>query len=162
MAFSQMNLAVLAFANGFTLWHYRARERPVAPGSAATGRRPVETEGRWLTADEVMAPGHFAAAAGTLARGDMLICQCADGRVVTLLVAGEPGRRTVPGEAIDLVSLTGPFSAPLPGQVSGASAPVPQSAPVVPPAPSPAPPVPVPAPADPPQPPPAADAPEAA
>jgi len=141
MAFSQMNLAVLAFANGFTLWHYRARERAVAPGSAATGGRPVETEGRWLSADEVMAPGHFAAAAGTLARGDMLLCQCADERVVTLLVAGEPGRRTVPGEAVDVAPLAGPFSAPLPGALTGSSGPgVPAPPPVpVPPAPPPAP-----------------------
>jgi len=153
-----MNLAVLAFANGFTLLHYRARVRAVAPGSAATGGRPVESEGHWLTADEVLAPGHFATAAGTLACGDMLVCQCAGGRVMTLLVGGEPGRRTRPGEAVEVAPLAGAFSDLLPGT----ALPTAQAVPVAPPAPPPAPPAPVPTPADQPSPPPAAAAPSEA
>jgi hypothetical protein len=58
MAFSLRNLSVLAYANGFTLWHYKAGDAPLAT---------------------VNAPDFFAAAEDMLATGDMLMVSAADG-----------------------------------------------------------------------------------
>jgi hypothetical protein len=58
MAFTLRNLSVLAYANGFTLWHYKA-------GAEALG--------------VINAPGFFAAAEDMLATGDMLMVSAADG-----------------------------------------------------------------------------------
>jgi hypothetical protein len=58
MAFSLRNLSVLAYANGFTLWHYKAGEAPLSA---------------------VNAPGFFTAAEDMLATGDMLMISAADG-----------------------------------------------------------------------------------
>ena len=58
MAFTLRNLSVLAYANGFTLWHYKA-------GDASLG--------------VVSAPGFFTAAEDMLATGDMLMVSAADG-----------------------------------------------------------------------------------
>lgn len=57
MAFSLRNLSVLAYANGFTLWHYKADD-PVA---------------------RVSAKGYFAPAADLLAAGDMMLVSGAEG-----------------------------------------------------------------------------------
>ena len=102
MTFSQMNLAIQTFANGFTHWHYRARERYMVPGSQFIEGPPVAAEGPWHTIEEVLAPGYFDAAAGTLTRGDYITCQCADQSVMTVRVRGEHGVRTRAGEAIEL------------------------------------------------------------
>ena len=57
MAFVQKNLSVLAYANGFTLWHY------TTPDAAAT----VDTA------------GYFNAAADMLRAGDMILANTATG-----------------------------------------------------------------------------------
>jgi hypothetical protein len=64
MAFAIRNLSVLAYANGFTLWHYKAgKDRLVQ----------VETA------------GFFADAADMLAEGDMLMVSAPDGgRILTI------------------------------------------------------------------------------
>nr|MDA8250849.1 hypothetical protein [Rhodospirillales bacterium] len=62
MAFAIRNLSVLAYAQGFTLWHYRAH----LPTLAAALVPPA-------SAEEVTAPGFFDPAADMLAAGDMLL-----------------------------------------------------------------------------------------
>ena len=52
MAFAIRNLSVLAYANGFTLWHYRGAEEPLAAINAA---------------------GFFADAADMLCTGDIVM-----------------------------------------------------------------------------------------
>jgi outer membrane protein assembly factor BamB len=58
MAFSLRHLSVLAYANGFTLWHYKAGQAPLSV---------------------VSAPGFFAEAEDILATGDMMMVSAADG-----------------------------------------------------------------------------------
>jgi hypothetical protein len=58
MGFSLRNLSVLAYANGFTLWHYKAGDASLAA---------------------VGAPGFFAGAEDMLVTGDMLMVSAADG-----------------------------------------------------------------------------------
>ena len=58
MAFTVRNLSVLAYAQGFTLWHYKAAEDGIA---------------------EVAAPDFFEEAADMLAAGDMLLASAHDG-----------------------------------------------------------------------------------
>jgi hypothetical protein len=62
MAFAIRNLSVLAYAQGFTLWHYRAN----VPTLAASLVPPVEPE-------EVKAEGFFDGARDMLAQGDMIL-----------------------------------------------------------------------------------------
>ncbi len=69
MAFSLRNLSVLAYANGFTLWHYKAGEAALAA---------------------VRAPGFFSAAEDMLATGDMLMVSASDGASI-LCVAPTAG-----------------------------------------------------------------------
>lgn len=57
MALATRDLSVLAYANGFTLWHYTTND----------------------TAAAVLADGYFAAARDLLRQGDMLLLT-ADGR----------------------------------------------------------------------------------
>lgn len=69
MDFSLRNLSVLAYAQGFTLWHYRAATCPMARAAA---------------------PGFFDQAADMLAAGDMVLVSAADGgRVLFVASAGE-------------------------------------------------------------------------
>ncbi|MGH7043379.1 MAG: hypothetical protein ACREFY_14815, partial [Acetobacteraceae bacterium] len=77
MAFAIRDLSVLAYANGFTLWHYRA------------GKEQLEG---------VCASGFFTDAADMLATGDIMMVSAADGARV-LCVAGsanhnDPGTRS--------------------------------------------------------------------
>ncbi len=58
MAFTIRNLSVLAYANGFTLWHYKA------------GQTSLEN---------VAQPGFFSDAADMLAGGDIVMVSAADG-----------------------------------------------------------------------------------
>jgi hypothetical protein len=58
MAFAIRNLSVLAYAQGFTLWHYKA----------GTDRL-----------DDVAEPGFLADAGDILVTGDMLLISAADG-----------------------------------------------------------------------------------
>jgi hypothetical protein len=75
MAFAVRNLSVLAYAQGFTLWHYRAN-------ATAAGRHAPAA-----TLAEVSAPGFFNAATDMLAPGDMVLVSATDGGRV-LFVAG--------------------------------------------------------------------------
>lgn len=71
MAFAVRNLSVLAYANGFTLWHYKAGTDAQATVAAA---------------------GFFADAADTLAAGDMVLVSAADGgQVLCVASEGEGG-----------------------------------------------------------------------
>lgn len=58
MAYSVRNLSVLAYAQGFTLWHYKAAGERI---------------------DEACAPDFFAPAGDMVAGGDMLLVSAADG-----------------------------------------------------------------------------------
>ncbi len=73
MAFAIRNLSVLAYAQGFTLWHYKAAGAALA--QAATD-------------------GFFDAAADMLAAGDMLMVSAADGGRVLFVTRAEDGVRT--------------------------------------------------------------------
>jgi hypothetical protein len=69
MAFSLRNLSVLAYANGFTLWHYKS-------GTDA------------LT--QAAADGYFADAADLLAPGDMVMLSAKEGgKIATIAGAGK-------------------------------------------------------------------------
>jgi len=69
MTFAIRNLSVLAYAQGFTLWHYRAAGSPMAA---------------------IAAPGFFDPAADMLAAGDMMLVSAADGgRVLFVTTASE-------------------------------------------------------------------------
>ena len=70
MAFAIRNLSVLAYANGFTLWHYKA------------GKDPLE---------QVEARDFFADAADMLAEGDMMMVSAADGGGVLSVAPGVAG-----------------------------------------------------------------------
>jgi hypothetical protein len=67
MAFAIRNLSVLAYANGFTLWHYKA------------GPDPLE---------EIETDDFFADAADMLAEGDMMMISAADGGRVLCVAPG--------------------------------------------------------------------------
>lgn len=67
MAFAVRNLSVLAYANGFTLWHYKS------------GKDRLET---------VSCGNYFADAADMLTAGDLLMITAADGaRVLCVTLA---------------------------------------------------------------------------
>lgn len=64
MAFAVRNLSVLAYANGFTLWHYKAGAAPIAQAGAAD---------------------FFTPAQDLLSAGDILLLSAADGaRILTV------------------------------------------------------------------------------
>lgn len=72
MAFSLRNLSVLAYANGFTLWHYRAGDEPLAV---------LDDDGFFAEAGDLIAPGDIVMASGSRGarmgaiarRGDSLV-----------------------------------------------------------------------------------------
>jgi hypothetical protein len=70
MSFTIRNLSVLAYANGFTLWHYKAE------GDL------LDTIGRY---------GFFAGADDMFARGDLMMVSAADGARVLCLMPSESG-----------------------------------------------------------------------
>ena len=70
MAFAIRNLSVLAYANGFTLWHYKA------------GRDRL---------DHVEKLDFFSDAADMLAEGDILMVSAADGGRILSIAAGAAG-----------------------------------------------------------------------
>jgi hypothetical protein len=70
MAFAIRNLSVLAYANGFTLWHYRAGKDQLA---------------------QVEKLGFFADAADMLAEGDMMMVSASDGGRILSIAAGTKG-----------------------------------------------------------------------
>lgn len=69
--FAARNLSVLSYANGFTLWHYRAN------GPAEPAQR----------IDIALQPGFFGPAADMISFGDVIIVSCTDG-VLLLDVRG--------------------------------------------------------------------------
>ena len=83
MAFAIRNLSVLAYAQGFTLWHYRAN----VPTLGATLVQPVDVV-------EVSQPGFFDSAADMLASGDMLLVSTPAAGAVLFVTATEGGVRT--------------------------------------------------------------------
>jgi hypothetical protein len=69
MAFSLRNLSVLAYANGFTLWHYKSESDPL---------------------DRAITKGYFAPAADLLAPGDMVMLSASEGgKIATIAGAGK-------------------------------------------------------------------------
>jgi hypothetical protein len=68
MEFTVRNLSVLAYAQGFTLWHYRAPNAKLA------------TLGK---------PGFFNKAADLIAQGDMLMMSGADGGRVAFVASAQ-------------------------------------------------------------------------
>ena len=86
MAYASKDLSVLAYANGFTLWHYTTPD-------AAT---------------DVDTAGYFNGAAGLLRAGDMLLANCAAGTVTP--AAGMLVVASSSGGAVDVANLT-PFGA---------------------------------------------------
>lgn len=83
MAFAIRNLSVLAYAQGFTLWHYRAN----VPTLGATLVQPV-------SAEMVCQPGFFDDAADMLAQGDMLLVSTPDAGRLLFVTGTEGGVRT--------------------------------------------------------------------
>lgn len=83
MAFSIRNLSVLAYAQGFTLWHYRAN----VPTLGAALVPPA-------SAEEVGQPGFFDNADDMLAQGDMLLVSTKDGGKLLFVTGIEGGVRT--------------------------------------------------------------------
>jgi hypothetical protein len=74
MAFAIRDLSVLAYAQGFTLWHYRAR----GDGLGEVGR-----------------PGFFAGAGDMMAAGDMLMVSAPDGARVLWVAQADAGGPTL-------------------------------------------------------------------
>jgi hypothetical protein len=74
MAFAVRNLSVLAYANGFTLWHYKAGSATMAEAGEAD---------------------FFTPASDLLNAGDILLLSAADGARV--LAIGEAGRTAAMG-----------------------------------------------------------------
>lgn len=75
MAFTARNLSVLAYAQGFTLWHYRAMADRIA---------------------DVAAPEFFEDAADLVAEGDMLLASATDGGRVLFARSARGQLRTTP------------------------------------------------------------------
>lgn len=75
MVFSVRELSVLAYANGFTLWHYKAGD-----GGAAAAAQP----------------GFFDTASDLLANGDMVLVSSTAGGRVLCIVTGAAGVTTAP------------------------------------------------------------------
>ena len=71
MAFAIRNLSVLAYANGFTLWHYKAGK---------------------VRLDQVEKSDFFADAADMLAEGDMMMVSASDGGRILTIASGDCGR----------------------------------------------------------------------
>jgi hypothetical protein len=67
MSFAIRNLSVLAYAQGFTLWHYRANVPTLGAGLTPPA-----------TLQEVAAPGFFDPAGDMLAPGDMVMVSTPD------------------------------------------------------------------------------------
>ena len=76
MAFAIRNLSVLAYANGFTLWHYKSGADALA---------------------QVTSQEYFEDAADMLSDGDIMMLSTADGaRIVCITPAGNGSVQTAP------------------------------------------------------------------
>ena len=65
MAFLIRNLSVLAYANGFTLWHYKSAED---------------------TREQISAANYMAGAADMLSRGDVILANATDGTRMLVVI----------------------------------------------------------------------------
>ncbi len=83
MAFAIRNLSVLAYAQGFTLWHYRAN----VPTLSGTLVPPA-------SAEEVTSAGFFDPAREMLAQGDMLLISTPEAGRLLFVAGTEGGVRT--------------------------------------------------------------------
>ena len=83
MAFAIRNLSVLAYAQGFTLWHYRAN-LPTLGASVVPA----------ASAEEIGQPGFFDPAGDMLAPGDMLLVSATDAGRLLFVTATEGGVST--------------------------------------------------------------------
>ena len=63
MAFTLRNLSVLAYANGFTLWHYKAGNESLSG---------VASDSYFADAGDMMAPGDIVMVSGT--EGCRMLC----------------------------------------------------------------------------------------
>lgn len=75
MAFTIRNLSVLAYAQGFTLWHYKAAEDGI---------------------ETVAAPDFFEEAGDMLAAGDMLLASAGNGGRLLFATEARGRLRTAP------------------------------------------------------------------
>jgi hypothetical protein len=86
MPFSARELSVLAYANGFTLWHYRTAD-PLTALLAADGSY-------FAAADELLRPGDqilLSLAEGTRSAGATVgVCDVRPGRAVEVSMTGAP------------------------------------------------------------------------
>lgn len=73
MAFMNRNLAVIAYANGFTLWHYKTNDAIA----------------------ELQDPTYFARVAVLMNTGDIIIINCGDGAHFRQV-------KTITGETVEL------------------------------------------------------------
>jgi hypothetical protein len=90
--FAIRNLSVLAYAQGFTLWHYRAGNAPVA---------------------EVTGPGFFDAAAEMFAAGDRILVSGMDGAIDLYVTAHTTGGHAA-DNTVAVAPLQGTRPTPLP------------------------------------------------
>lgn len=85
MAFAIRNLSVLAYAQGFTLWHYRANVPTLGASMVPAG-----------TFAEICSPGFFQPAEDMLAAGDMILVSARDTCGVLFVAQVEGGIVTAP------------------------------------------------------------------
>jgi hypothetical protein len=78
MSFAIRNLSVLAYANGFTLWHYKAAGDNL---------------------DQVETPDFFADAADMLAEGDMVVVSAPDGGRMLFVAPASSGEMVATARA---------------------------------------------------------------
>jgi hypothetical protein len=74
MKFAIRNLSVLAYANGFTLWHYKAGK---------------------TTLDQVRSPGFFMDASDMTSIGDMIMVSASDGATIVVVTHSDPAQHCV-------------------------------------------------------------------
>ena len=79
MAFAIRNLSVLAYAQGFTLWHYKAGT---------------------VTLDQTAKSGFFDNAADMMAPGDMIMISAGDGGRIVFVAATGGVRTDEPGSVV--------------------------------------------------------------
>ncbi len=77
MAADVNRLSVLSYANGFTLWHYKAGASPIA---------------------QVREPGFFGSVSSMLSSGDMVLVSAADGGGLAMVKSSAP-------EGVELASM---------------------------------------------------------
>ena len=72
--FATRNMSILAYANGFTLWHYKAPK---------------------ITRAEIMNANYFGDAADMLSEGDMVLVSAKDGAFIVFCALAGPDTVTV-------------------------------------------------------------------